>query len=62
MIKYGYMILLSKSGHEEIDGYNYFWRCFIKAVRLVVEGGRLISEVVRELYQKMVRMGIWGSP
>ncbi len=54
MIKYGYMILLSKNRHEETDGYNYFWRCFIKAVRLVVEEGRLIFEVVRELYQKYV--------
>ena len=21
------MILLSKSGHKESDGYNHFWRC-----------------------------------
>jgi len=54
--------LPSKSGHEESDEYNHFLRCSngkesrqftkefkIEAVRLIVEEGRRISEVAREL-------------
>jgi hypothetical protein len=57
------LIFISKSGHKESDEYNHFWRCSIwkkkrnqytkeyktEAVGLIVEEGRPISELAREL-------------